>query len=278
MDIIFDILPLIGALLCFGAVAGFMAGLLGIGGGLILVPALYFSFSFFQNDLGIDSVNLMHIAVGTSLASIVFTGMSSSFAHYKKGSVDFSLVKNIGFGIILGVIFATWIADRLDSQSMKLIFASIIVILAVIMIANPARFRISDERPHQPFASLAGVIIGWVSALAGIGGAALSVPYMTLHGVSIYRAVGTACALGVVVALPAALGFMIIGAGVAGLPPFSVGYVNFMALLFIIITSVIFAPIGARVAHNISVRKLKVIFAGFMILVAINMWHSVING
>ncbi len=278
MDIVTDIFLLVAMLMFLGALAGFMAGLLGVGGGLILVPGLYFILSFFQSDMGLGADRLMHISVGTSLASIVFTGLSSAFAHYKKGSVDFSLVRNIGFGIICGVIFATWIAQDLDAHSMKLIFASVILILAVIMIADPARFNISNEEPRQPLNSFAGFIIGWLSTLAGIGGATLSVPYMSLHGVSMHRAVGSASALGVIIAIPAALGFMVIGAGEGGLAPFSVGYVNFPAVVFIIITSVIFAPIGVHIAHKISVRKLKIIFAVFMIIVALNMWHNILSG
>ncbi len=275
MDIIADILPLIGMLICLGAVAGFMAGLLGIGGGIILVPGLYFAFSYLQPNMGFDAAHLMHISVGTSLAIIVPTGLSSALAHHRRGSVDFGLVLNIGIGIIGGVAVATWVVTGLNANAMKIIFASVILILSMVMIFNPVRFKISDEKLAQPFIGFAGFFIGLISALAGIGGATLSVPYMSLHGVSMRKSVGSASAIGVVIAVPAAIGFMFIGAQVDNLPPYSIGYINVMAWAFIVITSVIFAPLGARVAHKISVRKLKIVFAVFMMIVAFNIWHEI---
>ncbi len=278
MDFLINIFPLIIMLMCSGAVAGFMAGLLGIGGGLILVPSLYYIFGIYQNDMGFDPAYLMHISVGTSLSSIIFTGASSSFAHYKKGSVDFTSVQNIGFGIICGAVLAAWFAKGLDSNQMRLIFASIILVLAIIMILDLKRIPPKSKEPHKLFDGLAGVAIGFIAALAGIGGSVLSVPYMSLRGISIHRAVGTASALGVIIALFGAVGFVVIGAGQANLPPFSLGYVNFIALPSIVITSVIFAPIGVHAAHKMSVSKLKVIFVIFMMIIALNVWRGYLFG
>ncbi len=277
MDFLINIFPLIIMLMCLGAVAGFMAGLLGVGGGLIIVPSLYFIFSIYQNDMGFDSAYLMHISVGTSLASIIFTGPSSSFAHYKKGSVDFSLVRTIGFGIICGAALAAWFANYLNVNSMRFIFASIVLILAIIMILGVKHSYIYKSR-CKSLNSIAGIVIGFISALAGIGGATLSVPYMNFRGVPIHIAVGTASALGVVIAIFGSIGFVIIGLGQSNLPPFSWGYINLFALVFIVATSIIFAPIGAFAAHKISVKKLKLIFAAFMILVALNMWRGYLFG
>lgn len=278
MDLMTEILPLLALLVSLGAVAGFLAGLLGVGGGIILVPGLYAVFNFLQPSMGFDVTHLMHLCVGTSLAIIIPTGFSSAWAHHKRGSVDFNLVKMIGGGIIVGVIFSTWVVQGLDALSMKMIFASAILVLAIIMIANPSRFQISTEDPKQPFSSLAGFVIGGLSTLIGIGGATLGVPYLSLHGVPMHRAVGSASAMGLVIAVPAAIGFMIIGSGQNNLPPFSVGYVNFMAWIAIIPVSVSVAPLGVRVAHKISVTRLKVIFAIFMMAVALNMWRKILLG
>ncbi len=273
-----DIFPLIAMLLCVGAVAGFLAGLLGLGGGIVLVPSLFYIFSLLQPSMAFDSEHLMHMSVGTSLAIIVPTGLSSAFAHYKNNSVDFNLVRNIGFGVVIGVIISTWVVSFLDVHSMKLIFSCAILILAIIMVINPARFNVNLGKVKQPFMSIAGVIIGLVSTLIGIGGATLSVPYMNFHGTSMHRAVGSASALGLVIAVPATIGFIIIGLGENNLPPFSMGYINFMAWAIIVPVSVMVAPLGVRATHNISVRLLKIIFASFMILVAVNMWREVMFG
>lgn len=278
MDIFVTFLPAILLLACLGTVAGFLAGLLGVGGGIVLVPGLYFVFHMLQPDMGFDPAYLMHLSVGTSLAIIVPTGFSSALSHKRKGSVDFMLVRNIGVGVVFGVMLATWIAQGLDATSMKMIFASAILVLAGIMIVNPSRFKLVGAEPKQPFTTIAGFVIGGLSALIGIGGATLSVPYMSLHGISMHRAVGTASALGLVIAIPATLGFVFIGYGLDNLPPFSIGYVNILAWACIIPVSVSVAPFGASVAHKISVKHLKVIFAIFMVLVALNMWRKIFMG
>lgn len=278
MDFIINFAPLIILLICLGCVAGFLAGLLGVGGGIVLVPGLYAVFNFLQPDMGFDESHLMHVSVGTSLAIIVPTGLSSALAHHKRGAVDFSLVKMMGCGVIIGVVLATWIVQGLDALSMKMIFASAILGLAVIMIINPSRLQIKKEDPKQPFCSIAGFIIGTISTLIGIGGATLSVPYLSLHGVSMHRAVGSASTIGLVIAVPAAIGFMAIGFSQDNLPPFSVGYVNLLAWAAIIPVSVSIAPVGVRVAHKTSVSRLKVIFAVFMMAVALNMWRKIYIG
>ncbi len=272
------LLILIISLLFTGAIAGFLSGLLGIGGGIILVPTLYFILNLFQNELNINTENLMHIAIATSLASIIFTGTSSTIAHYKKNSLDINLAKNIGLGAIIGTLFATLVANYLTTENIKFIFANIILILAIIMIINPKNFCINNNKYiKQPYTTITGIIIGFISSLAGIGGATLSVPYMNLHSqITMHRAIGTASAIGVIIAISATSGFIIIGLEKNYLPPFSLGYVNIAALICIIISSIIFAPLGVYTAHNISTTKLKIIFAIFMIIIAINMWKDVI--
>lgn len=257
-------------LLALGACAGFLAGLLGIGGGAVLVPGLFYIFNF----LGFPAEPLMHMAVGTSLAIIVPTGLSSVRAHWRKGAVDVSLVIRIGGGIVAGVCFGTVLASWLSGQSLKLIFAITLSVLAVFMIAGPDRFKGSHVFPSQPWPSFAGFVIGGVSSLIGIGGATMSVPYMSVYGIPIHRAIGTAAALGLLISIPAALGFMWTGWLVEGRPLGSIGYVHLPAWACVIAASVMCAPLGAKVSHKIPVGMLRNIFAAFMIIVALKMAWS----
>lgn len=273
ISMIIEYLPLLLILASIGVLAGYLAGLLGIGGGIVLVPGLYYSLT----SLGYNPEYMMHLAVGTSLAIIVPTGFSSARSHWKKGAVGMDLVKRIGIGIVIGVVLGTIIADKLDAESMKMIFAVALMILAAIMVVNPARFNLLKDVPGQPWSGLAGMFIGTLSTLMGIGGATISVPYMSICGVKIHKAVGTASALGMVISIPAAIGFMVIGNGQAGMPPLSVGYVNFLAWLLIIPFSVMAAPLGAKAAHALPVNTLRLAFAVFMVFVSLRMLWSVLG-
>lgn len=276
--LLYDLVILIVSLLTLGVFAGFLAGLLGVGGGIILVPGLYMILEYLQPRMGFDPAHIMHICVGTSLAVIIPTGLSSVLAHRKRGAVDMVLVRGIGIGIGLGSISASLLAKDIDGYVMKMVFATALIFMAGIMILNPARFKISDKLPRQPYPNIAGFLIGCLSGLIGIGGATVSVPYMTLHGVNMHRAVGSASALGLVIAVPAALGYMYIGLDSVNLPPFSIGFVNILAWGCIIPASILVAPLGAATAHRVSVKRLKIYFAIFMILVALNMWRKIIIG
>lgn len=263
---------LVAFLLALGGVAGFLAGLLGIGGGAILVPGLYFGFQY----LGFESASLMHVAVGTSLAVIIPTGLSSARAHAKRGAVRFDLVRQMGAGILLGVLLGTVIADYMPGAGMTMFFALALSTLALVMVINPARFSLFTDMPRRLWMAVSGVVIGIFSSLMGIGGATLSVPWLTLCRVPMHAAVGTASALGLVIAIPAATGFIIIGWSVPGLPPFSLGYINFMAWPLIVPASVLAAPWGARLAHNMPVAALRKFFAGFLVMIALKMVWEVL--
>lgn len=263
-------------LLSLGALAGFLAGLLGVGGGLVLVPGLFYIFTSLHDNIGFDTANLMHLCVGTSLAIIIPTGFSSAMAHRRRGAVDMSIVRTLGIGVVIGVAGATMLAKGLDALTMKMIFASVILFLAGVMLADPARFQLRDTLPPQPYTSIAGVVIGAISTLVGIGGATLTVPYLSLHGTKIHRAVGSSSALGLVISIPAALGYVIIGWDKPNLPPLSFGYVNILAWGCIIPVSILFAPLGARVAHKVNAKRLKKTFAFFMVLVALDMWRKIL--
>lgn len=257
-----------------GGLGGFMAGLLGVGGGVILVPGIYFIFTW----LGFEAGELMHVAVGTSLAIIILTGWSSARAHYKKGAVRFDLVKKIGIGIVIGVGIGTLIADRISGDGLKMVFAVALFAVAAMMQINPEKFRLRDDVPAQPWPAFAGGLIGILSTLMGIGGATMNVPYMTLNGIPIRTAVGTASALGPIIAIPGSLGFILIGLNAPDLPPFSLGYISLPALAIITPISVLAAPWGAHVAHKVSVGALRRIFSIFIVIVAAKMFYGAIYG
>lgn len=265
---------LIPLLIALGLCAGFMAGLLGIGGGIILVPGLFFLFQ----TLGYNPDILMHMAVGTSLAIIIPTGISSAMAHYRRGAVKPDLVRHIGPGIIAGVVGGTFVADMLSGRELTIFFACALFVFALVMQIPP---KIRDDGSHsigQPKGSIGGFIVGALSSLMGIGGATLNVPFMTMNGIPIHNAVATSAALGPFIALPGTIGFAVIGWDVAGLPPLSLGYINFPALIMIAPLSVIAAPWGAKAAHAVSVVMLRRIFSIFIVIVAIKMiwgaWHG----
>lgn len=269
-----DLVLLLGGMFALAATAGFLAGLLGIGGGLVIVPGLYFVFT----SLGYDSPNMMHLAVGTSLCTILGTGLSSARAHHRRGNVDFALVKKIGVGMVIGVLIGTLIADAVSGLWLKIFFAVTLIILAIIMRINPEKFSIADQLPPQPLPTIAGSGIGIICTLMGIGGAALNVPYMTLHKVAIHKAIGTAATLGLLIAIPGAIGFLVIGWGdVQGMPPLSFGYVNVLALAVIMPVTVLFAPIGVYVGQLLSVSKMRQVFSIFMIIIAIRMIYEVLR-
>lgn len=261
-------------LLSLGAVSGFLAGLLGVGGGIVLVPGLFFSLS----ALGFPPDHIMHVAIGTSLAIIIPTGMSSARAHWKRGGVRMDLVRKIGVGIVFGVICGTFIADQISGATLNLVFAVSLFFLAAIMVTDPSRVKLADEVPGQPWPAMMGGLIGLLSTLMGIGGATISVPYMTLCRVPIHQAIGTAATLGLIISIPAALGFALIGVGQDHLPPFSLGYVNLLAFALVVPTAVLAAPWGAAAAHKVPVKALRRVFAGFITLVAARMIYGVLFG
>lgn len=268
------LLVLTPVLVGLGGLAGFLAGLLGVGGGIVLVPGLF----YIMTALGYPPDHMMHLAVGTSLAIIIPTGMSSVRAHYKRGAVRVDLLRMIGVGIVIGVAAGTVIASHISGESLKLIFAVALLFLAGVMLVNPSRFALADHVPGQPWPGLMGVVIGGLSTLMGIGGATISVPYMTLCRVPIHQAVGTASALGLIISIPAAVGFGIIGWGQDHLPPFSIGYISLLAFALIVPCSVLAAPLGAHVAHNVSVVRLRAVFAVFLVIVSLKMLYSAVYG
>lgn len=255
-----------GLLAFLGIFAGFAAGLLGIGGGAILVPGLYYLLKYF----GYSDV-AMHVAVGTSLATIIFTGMSSALAHNKKGAVDHALFKKFLPGAVIGVGIGTYLADILPTEGLKIIFAASQLGFGTYMILRTNKTNLVDDLPRQPFLSMFAALNAGLATMMGVGGGVQNVTFMTICNVPIHKAIATAAAIGPFIAVIGTAGFIYIGLNHEGLPPYSLGYINFAAFGCIILTSVIFAPLGAKAAHALPVATLKKSFAIFMLVIASKM-------
>lgn len=256
------------AYLLLGVFAGFMAGLLGVGGGAIMVPILT---TIFLAE-GFARSEVVHLALGTSMAAIVFTSLSSLRAHHAHGAVLWKVVRGITPGILVGTFGATFIAARAPTTLLSLFFAAFMTYVAVQMLLNikPKPHR---DLPGPAGMSAVGLGIGGVSALVAIGGGTLSVPFMTWCNVKAQHAIGTSAAIGLPIALAGSLGYLSNGWGHPNLPPASFGFIYLPALVFVVVTSMASAPFGARLAHRLPVQVLKRIFAGIlMLLVSKMLW------
>ncbi|GAA4524764.1 sulfite exporter TauE/SafE family protein [Chelativorans composti] len=267
-----EIVILLAVLVGAGGIAGIISGLLGVGGGIVIVPVLFFVFEV----LGIDLAVRMHLAVGTSLATIIFTGFISARSHWKKGSVDTALLKSWGPAVAVGVIAGTVLGGNVRGQVLTLVFAVVAALVALNMAFKPSEKAKKRELPGSPLKELLGGIIGLFSVMMGIGGGTLSVPIMSFFNYPIRLAVGTASALGMIIAIPGTIGYAWFGWGAPQLPPFSIGYVNLLGLVAIVPLSMLTAPWGAKIAHTISPAALRYCFAGFLALTSIRMFMSLI--
>jgi uncharacterized membrane protein YfcA len=252
--------------LLFGAFAGLTAGLLGVGGGLIIVPVLAWIF----NSYGFSQNIIMHLAVGTSLATIIFTSISSIIAHHKHQAVLWQIVYKLTPGIIAGAWAGAAIADFLPTRSMKIFFGLFELFVALQMTLNikPKPHR---QLPATPAMGLAGGIIGSISSIIGIGGGTLTVPFLVWCNITMHKAVATSAACGLPIAIAGTIGYVIAGLNENNLPTNSTGYIYWPALLGITTTSILFAPLGAKLAHKLPVNKLKHIFAILLFTLAFKM-------
>jgi uncharacterized protein len=262
-EIVWFALGLIGA----GLFAGFVGGLFGIGGGVVVVPALYLVFT----ALGVDESVRMHLAVGTSLSTIIATSWRSLAAHTRAGAVDYDVLKAWGPWIMLGAVTGALVAGVASNEVLLLVFGFGLLLIAAQMGFGDPNFRLRRDLPTgAPHAVTAGSI-GFLSALMGIGGGAFGVTVMTLCGRPIHQAVATASGFGAAIALPASLGYVIAGWGREGLPPWSLGFVSVPGFVILAALTAITAPIGARLAHRLPQLTLKRAFALFLAFVALNM-------
>ncbi|WP_319522106.1 sulfite exporter TauE/SafE family protein [uncultured Desulfosarcina sp.] len=254
-----------------GAIAGVLAGLLGIGGGLVIVPMLVFCFV----RQGIPEATIMHLALGTSLASIMFTAVSSFRAHHKRGAVHWDVVRKIVIGIFTGTFMGSYIAAQLSTRFLKGFFVVFLYYVAVQMLTGK-KPKPTRQIPGRTAMFGVGNVIGVVSSLVGIGGGTLSVPFMIWCNMPVHHAIGTSAAIGFPIAIAGTIGYIVNGWSVSGLPDFSLGYIYLPALVGIVVTSVLTAPLGVRLAHSLPVDRLKRVFAVLLLVVGTRMLISII--
>lgn len=265
-----DPLLILGAaMLATGCVAGVLAGLFGIGGGIVIVPVLELTLGF----LGVDAAIRMHIAVATSLATIVPTSLASARAHNKRGAVDFSIVKRWAIFVLAGALFGAWIAAQVHSRVLAFLFASIALLVAAKMLLLPESRNLTDDVPRGPLVPIIPAAIGCLSSMMGIGGGTFSVMTLTMFNQPIHRAIGTAALLGLVISLPGTIGFIAAGWFDPRIPSGSLGYVNVIGFALIAPATVLTAPLGARIAHAFSEKKLSMLFGAFLIIAAVRLFY-----
>ena len=248
------------AMLATGAVAGVLAGLFGIGGGIVIVPVLETTLGF----IGVDPAIRMHVAVGTSLATIIPTSISSARAHHMRKSVDVEIVRRWAVFVLLGALLGAWIASRVHSDVLAIVFATLAFLVALKMLFMPESRNLTSEVPRGPL----------VPAIpTAIGGGTFSVMTLTLFNEPIHRAVGTAALFGLVISLPGMLGFVAAGWGDPRIPAASLGYVNLIGFACIAPATVLAAPLGAKIAHAFSARRLNMLFGAFLIIASIRLFY-----
>ena len=243
---------------------GFVAGLFGIGGGLITVPFLYYIFG----SLGVDQQYIMHLAVGTSFAIIIPTSIVSVLTHHKFNAVDFNIVKSYGIFVVIGVIMGTVFAASLKTKSLVFFFSIVILFLGIylLLIKEKDQNIISEMKLYLKI--ILGSIVGFISAIMGIGGAVMNVPILKFFGYSINKAIGSAAAIGFLIALFGAIGFLITGSYLKTNLPLSIGFLNVPAFLIFIPITTFMARIGARTVHTIDKNKISKYFGIFLLIIA----------
>lgn len=253
------------ALAAAGAMTGVLAGLFGIGGGAITVPILYEVFLL----LDVAPAAAMPLAVGTSLAIIIPTSLQSARGHHARGAVDMAIVRAWAVPVLIGVLAGAWIARYAPPAVFQAVFVMVATVNATKLFFGKESWRVADDVPGGITMRLYGLGTGLASALMGIGGGAIANLILTLHGRHIRQAVATSAAVGVIVSIPGALGYVWAGWGRADLPPLSLGFVSGLAFLVIVPTTLLTTPIGVRLAHTLPKRRLEVLFATFLTLVSL---------
>lgn len=261
-------------LLVIGAFAGVLAGLLGVGGGIVLVPAFFYAFQ----TLGYGGDQLMQICLATSLATIIVTSVRSVLWHNKKGAVDWDILRTWAPGIMIGAVVGMFVVSGLRSSTLQAIFGVLALIVGLYMGFGRAEWRLGQAMPKGAARAALSPAVGFLSVLMGIGGGSFGVPLMSLYNTAIHRAVATAAGFGVVIATPAVIGFLFMTVDTATRPPFTIGAVNLVAFVLVIAMTLITVPIGAKLAHAMDPKPLKRVFAVFLVLVALNMLRKALMG
>ncbi|MFE3839440.1 sulfite exporter TauE/SafE family protein [Pseudogemmobacter sonorensis] len=270
MQEILNHLPLMLAMILVGGVAGVVGGLLGVGGGIVLVPAFFYTFGV----LGYSEGQIMQVCVATSLATIVVTSLRSASSHNRRGSLDASVLKSWGPWLMGSALVGVLVASRVTSDALQALFGVVAGLAGMWMAFGRDHWRLGETMPDQPMRAVYASATGFFSAMMGIGGGSFGVPLMTLHGMPIHRAVGTASGFGVLIAIPAVIGFLFSRA--EGAPPYTIGSVNLPIFLLVIGASMLTTPWGVRLAHAMDPKPLKRAFAIFLSLVALNMLRKVV--
>jgi uncharacterized membrane protein YfcA len=274
MPVLSEFLPMLALILVIGGFAGIIAGLLGVGGGIILVPAFYFAFE----GLGYGPEGLMQICLATSLATIAVTSLRSLVAHHRKGAVDWDILKGWALGIVVGAGLGVVAASGLRGEVLMIIFAVLGLIVGLYLAFGRQHWRLGDAMPTGMARAITGPIMGFLSVLMGIGGGSFGVPLMTLYGVAIHRAVATAAGFGLLIAVPAVIGFLLVPGTSDNRPPFTVGQVNTVGFAVVVAMTLVTTPVGVRLAHRTDPIRLKRIFAVFIMIMALNMARKAVMG
>ena len=256
-----------------GVFAGFVAGLFGVGGGLTIVPLLFMLFT----AQAFPVEHSMHLALGTSMATIVFTSISSMRAHHGHGAVRWDIVRSFAPGLMIGTLSGSFIAAWVPTRPLAMVFTAI-VYYASVQIMRDSRPKPHRQLPGTSGMVVTGLLIGVVSSLVAAGGGFLSIPFMVFCNVAIHHAVGTSAALGFPIAVAGTIGYIASGLKTQGLPEFSLGYAYLPALIGVVVTSFLMAPVGARLAHRLPVKQLKRAFGAFLALLATKMLHGLLTG
>jgi uncharacterized protein len=266
----FWLLALAAAMAATGLVSGTLAGLLGVGGGIVIVPLLFNVFPLF----GIPEAIQMKVAVATSLATIIPTSIQSARKHHATGTMDVALLRSIWPAMLAGVAFGTFIGVFVKGEGLTAVFAMVALLVALNMGFTGVDFKIADRVPEGPPRAALGMGIGSVSAMMGIGGGTLGVPLLSMFGYPIRQAVATASAFGLIISIPATIGFVLGGWNDARVPPFSLGYVSLIGFALIAPTSILATPWGVKLAHSIPPLWLKRAFAVFLLATSLRMFWS----
>lgn len=266
-----ELLPMMLALVVIGGFAGVIGGLLGVGGGIVLVPAFFYAFT----QLGYGGGQVMQVCVATSLATIVVTSVRSVAAHHRKGAVDWAVLRAWGPFLVVSSALGVVVAAQVSSMVLQAVFGALAGLAGLWMAFGRDQWRLAPAMPGQPVRGALASAVGFFSAMMGIGGGTFGVPLMTLYAMPIHRAVATASGFGVLIAVPAVIGFLMVRA--EGAPPFTIGAINLPAFLVVIGTTLVTTPWGVRLAHAMNPRPLKRAFALFLTLVALNMLRKVLG-
>jgi len=260
-------------LVVIGGFAGVLAGLLGVGGGIVLVPAFFYAFQ----TLGYDGPQLMQMSLATSLATIIVTSLRSVSAHNKRGAVNWEILRGWAPGIALGALAGVLVAASLRSVVLQGVFGGVGMVIGLYLGLGRADWRLGAAMPTGPRRAVMSPLMGFMSVLMGIGGGSFGVPLMTLYATPIHRAVATAAGFGVIIAVPSVLGFLLLPIAPEFRPPLTIGAVNLVAFGVVIAMTLITAPLGVKIAHAMDPKPLRRVFGVFLTLVALNMLRKALG-